>query len=264
MSAPLPLAPEPPRITAHGLHQMLSARYARPEWHLEGEVTLEGRRLDALAFNLWAARERRIIGFEVKVSRADLMRELRDHTKAEGAARWLDAFYLVIPSRLCTPDEVPAGWGLLEAQGSRLVTRRQPVFATYSASMSRELAARLIDRLARSTEEDARREVALLRGEIEARTQKQYDERHAQHVEQERAELTTLRANHAELLGVLGVESRAWDAHESALRAAGVYARLARDGTTVRRQLERAQATLSDQLAALRGALDALPVEAEP
>ncbi|VTR77235.1 hypothetical protein [Cellulomonas hominis] len=52
-------------------------------------------------------------GFEVKVSRADLLAELRDPAKAEGWSRYCDRWWLVVPDAGIVGDDLPDGWGLL-------------------------------------------------------------------------------------------------------------------------------------------------------
>ena len=73
--------------------------------------------MDAVAVGLWWSLELRMHAFEIKTSRADLRRELRQPEKALEAARYADTFSLVVPENLkVTTDELPDGWGLYKVK----------------------------------------------------------------------------------------------------------------------------------------------------
>lgn len=62
-----------------------------------------------------------IYGHEVKVSRADLLTELKDPTKAERIKRFCDYWYLVVSdSSIIKPAELPDDWGLIVKAGDKL------------------------------------------------------------------------------------------------------------------------------------------------
>ncbi len=134
--------------TARDIVDALEVRYARPEWHTERELTLQGRRLDFVAFNLWGARGYRTAGFEIKVSRSDLLRELSEYRKTELWTQVVDQFFIVAPGKLVDPSELPDGWGLLELRGSKLFTKKQAAIGA-GTTLPRELCARMLDRLHR-------------------------------------------------------------------------------------------------------------------
>lgn len=60
---------------------------------------------------------RMLHGHEVKVSRGDWLRELRDPTKADTWRQYCDRWWLVAPAGVARPDELPTGWGLLVPVG---------------------------------------------------------------------------------------------------------------------------------------------------
>lgn len=72
----------------------------------------------------WGARQS-IHGFEVKVSRADWLTELRDPEKADAWARYCHYFWLAAADRHIVRDDLPAGWGLMvpHGPGLRVVVR---------------------------------------------------------------------------------------------------------------------------------------------
>ena len=139
-------------VTAADLSVEIRNRYQPPEWHLEAEVTLQGRRLDMVAFNLWGARSYRVVGFEIKVSRGDWLREIADFQKSQEWLNVVDQFFVVAPGGLVRVDELPAGWGLLELRGSRMYVKA-PATARPGTTLPREIAARFFTRLHRTVDE---------------------------------------------------------------------------------------------------------------
>lgn len=114
-----------PSLNASDLCKRLAVAHAAPEWVTFFEVRdgagWDRRTADAISMNLWKSRGLTLRGFEVKVSRADLKRELADPAKAEGVARFCDEWYLVVPRGLVKDEaqDVPAGWGIMEADEAK-------------------------------------------------------------------------------------------------------------------------------------------------
>lgn len=106
--------------------------HAHPEWAVFQEVadatgSRASRRADAVALNLWPSRGLELRGFEVKVSRGDLQREIADPSKAEAVGKYCDTWCLAYPAGLIKPsDRIPLPWGLFEVseKGGRYV--KQP------------------------------------------------------------------------------------------------------------------------------------------
>jgi len=69
-------------------------------------------RADAIAVNLY---KNEIVGFEIKASRGDWLNELKHPEKAERIKKFCDFWYVAAPKDLIKPDELPNGWGLMEA-----------------------------------------------------------------------------------------------------------------------------------------------------
>jgi hypothetical protein len=65
-----------------------------------------------------------LTGFELKVSRADWLREMKDPTKADPIKQFCDRWYLVIGDSKVVkyPHEIPSGWGLKLAEGDKIIT----------------------------------------------------------------------------------------------------------------------------------------------
>ncbi len=135
------------RMNAAEVRGLLWHKYAGDKgWHVENEVTVDNRRLDVVAFNLWGARQYRTVGFEIKVQRGDWLSELRDFRKSAEWTSIVDQFYVVAPKGLIKADEVPRGWGYLEVRGTRFFTVAQPETRS-SGTMPRELMARYLLRM---------------------------------------------------------------------------------------------------------------------
>lgn len=184
------LAPEPETTapvvlnTPHA-RDLLRKRYPAPEWALMEEVapsTGGGTRYaDAVAVNLWQSRGHAIHGFEIKVSRSDWLRELKDPSKAEPVYRYCDHWWIVAPKGIVKAGELPPNWGLLEVRAASLVQveaakRLEPVPITraFFASLMRrghEQVTSLAERMQRQAVNEARAEVdQRVQQEVERRT----------------------------------------------------------------------------------------------
>lgn len=82
------------------------------------------RTCDALALALWESKGFELHGHEIKCSRSDWLRELKDPSKAEAVAAYCDRWWLVASSAdVVRRGELPDGWGLLVQSGARLTAR---------------------------------------------------------------------------------------------------------------------------------------------
>lgn len=73
------------------------------------------QRVDAIAMHLWPSKGLELIGFEIKVSRADWKRELKMPDKCEHVKQFCDRWYLVVYDLkvIKYAEELPTGWGLM-------------------------------------------------------------------------------------------------------------------------------------------------------
>jgi hypothetical protein len=84
------------------------------------------RTIDAVSLGLWPSRGMLLDGYEIKVSRSDWLRELKNPAKAEEFAGLVDRLWLVVSDPEIVKDgELPDNWGLLavKANGLKLVTQ---------------------------------------------------------------------------------------------------------------------------------------------
>lgn len=79
-----------------------------------GETGYGGlRTCDALALSMYAGKGYALIGHEIKCSRSDWLRELKDPAKADAFRRYCERWWLVATEGVAQVDEIPDGWGLL-------------------------------------------------------------------------------------------------------------------------------------------------------
>lgn len=117
------------------------------------------RTADALVMQLWPSRGLHLEGFEIKVSRSDWLRELRDPTKADEFARWCDKWWIVAPDGMVKTSELPDTWGLMavktgvvqetilgpvEEPPAKLVTVRAAAVRDVPASIPKTLLASML------------------------------------------------------------------------------------------------------------------------
>ncbi len=73
------------------------------------------RTVDAIEVGLWPSRGHRFTGYEIKVSKSDFRRELKDAEKGQESAKFLSAYSLAVPKSLgIAAGDVPDDWGLVE------------------------------------------------------------------------------------------------------------------------------------------------------
>ena len=110
------------------LLQLLSQRYQPPSGafipeFVAGTGAYSNSRADALAMELWESNGWEIHGFELKVSRADWLRELKvwNTEKATPVKRFCDRWYVVAANSKIVKyaDELPRGWGLMFAEDDK-------------------------------------------------------------------------------------------------------------------------------------------------
>lgn len=121
----LPATPEP--VTERVMLDLLHDRFGfisdnggipKPRFvnaeHVRARTGFDTRTLDFVAIDTWASGKNARHGVEVKVSRSDWLRELKEPSKSELFRRWTTHFWLAVSDQgVARPDELPEGWGLL-------------------------------------------------------------------------------------------------------------------------------------------------------
>ena len=133
----LPLEAEAPKWTEKTVLDAIEPRYRKPGNGGSGEYAFmrqvrnaagfdASRTFDAVAVHLWPSRGFTVDIIEVKVSRSDWLRELRDPAKAEAAHQLGDRFIVAAPAGIVQTGELPPGWGLIEVTPKRVRMVAQP------------------------------------------------------------------------------------------------------------------------------------------
>ncbi|MBQ9000520.1 MAG: hypothetical protein IJ087_01550 [Eggerthellaceae bacterium] len=112
-----------PKITTADIRVLLHEKYGdhRKFAYAEEVGNATGleqkRRLDAVAVNVYKSNNYSIEGIEIKVSRADLRRELQDSSKHNIFFDWIDYYSLVTTEDVLAAtrrEEIPPKWGIYE------------------------------------------------------------------------------------------------------------------------------------------------------
>ncbi len=106
---------------------------------------------DAVALSLWPSRGIELHGHEIKISRGDWLRELKDPGKAEPIQKYCDRWWLVLGDPdIIKPGELPPTWGLMAVKGGQLRAlieapklERQPWTPEFVASFFRSVSENL-------------------------------------------------------------------------------------------------------------------------
>lgn len=100
---------------------------------------------DAVAMDLWPANGLELHGFEVKVSRADWLTELREPDKATVVGQFCHRWWLVVPDRdVVRGEELPADWGLLVIGGNGKLRAAKAAPKRQARQMPRSFVAALL------------------------------------------------------------------------------------------------------------------------
>lgn len=118
----------PSKVTASDIRAALLKHFAPPSHRVFFEVsndtgTKASRWIDALAVGIWPSTGHEIIGIEIKVSRSDWQREMKDPAKAQSLMRFCTRWFLACPDGLVKPDELPATWGMLALKDGTIRTK---------------------------------------------------------------------------------------------------------------------------------------------
>jgi hypothetical protein len=164
------------------LYERYSARHGNGQRYavavqVRSHAGFDARRTaDFVAMDLWPSMRLTLHGHEIKVSRSDWLRELKDPSKAAEFVPYMNCWWVVVAdARIVRDGELPDDWGLMAMRGGlltvvRKATRRDalPLTPTRLAALLRSVAcsATVLERR-RIEREQARREA--FRGHDRAR-----------------------------------------------------------------------------------------------
>jgi hypothetical protein len=116
----------------YALHQRYGIRYGNGQRYavaaqVRSHAGFDARRTcDYVAMDLWPSKGLLLHGHEIKVSRSDWLRELKDPSKAAEFIPYMNCWWIVIADRrMVRAGELPDGWGLMAMNGPVLVTVRK-------------------------------------------------------------------------------------------------------------------------------------------
>ena len=81
-----------------------------------GVSVVGDQRIDLFALNVWPSSGHERVAYEIKVSRSDWLRELKDQDKSLAARLLANRFVIAAPVGLVKRSELPEGWGLVEVR----------------------------------------------------------------------------------------------------------------------------------------------------
>lgn len=189
----------------------LRARFCAPEWALFFEVAdatgaRHQRWADAVAMNLYPSRGLEVHGFEIKASRSDWLRELKNPEKSAPVQRYCDRWWIVAPAGVIAEGELPPTWGQYEAQpGGKL---RQVVAAPKleAQPVTRDFIAAMLRRASAADEDIVKAAV-----QVEVARQREYDRQHIEReIESRTSRHKALQEQVDEIERVSGVKINGW------------------------------------------------------
>jgi hypothetical protein len=128
---PEPVPPAHPKLTERDMLDLLHRRYGQQSYngavsarryicaeHVRARAGFDTRTADFIAVDTWESSMRQgwltVHGVEVKISRSDWLRELKDPSKAAEGMHYASHHWLAVPHASIVRDgELPDGWGLL-------------------------------------------------------------------------------------------------------------------------------------------------------
>lgn len=78
-----------------------------------GQSRAKRRAVDALAVSVYPSRGLYLAGIEIKITRSDWVKELREPDKAADIQRFCRFWYMACPTGVIPEGEVPPNWGLI-------------------------------------------------------------------------------------------------------------------------------------------------------
>jgi hypothetical protein len=205
------MATETEYMSERDVVAMLKRKFPMPEYvSLTGVRDKAGwanRTADMISVSVWPSRGLELHGFEVKVSRSDWRRELKEPAKAEAIAGFCDRWWIAAPKGVVPLDELPATWGLLEIKGGKVFTTKQAP-KMEAKELTRNFFVALLRRYAEQT--IYREDVA---DEVEA-ARKRGEESGKSHIGYELARLRELKTAVDKFEAEAGVHISSWNGGE--------------------------------------------------
>lgn len=205
----------------------LQKKFPAPEYAVFLEVSNgTGGKLtnyaDALVFGLYPSRGLERQGFEIKVSRADWLKELKNPAKAEKIAQYCDRWWVLTAPGIVEPGEIPPRWGHMEFNGKQFRIK-VPAPALTPIEPTREFLAAVMRRAGERDQEMAKLAMAAeLEELVESRTSEyQHDRRMAVD------ELARLKSRLEDIRQTTGIDLNTWRPQASVVNQLRIAEQLA-------------------------------------
>lgn len=213
-------------ITTAEVKALLRSRFCQPEWAVffeVGDSTGSGQRrwADAVAMNMYPSRGLEVHGFEIKVSRSDWLRELKNPEKSAPVQRFCDRWWIVCPKDIIHPGELPPTWGHYDVTQSGL---RQVIAAPKlePTPVDRNFTAALLRRSAGASEDEIAAIVERHRNDLEAK----FDERLKREVSHRTTKGDAALLKIAEFEKRTGISLSGWRSTEDVAKAVNLVQEL--------------------------------------
>ena len=170
--------------TAKDVLGAIFSRHTGPEWVNFAEVadstgSRARRRADAICMNIWPSKGYAIHGYEIKVTRADFIHEMKDITKAQAVSKFCDFWWLAVPVGLVAVEEVPASWGLMELHKNGLKIKKQAPQKEEPETMTRGFVASLLRESRKTDDAYIQHQIESRQAAREAEFERQLEMRHS-------------------------------------------------------------------------------------
>lgn len=240
------------------LETLLATRYSPPAWAFLREVPdgtgfAKSRTADAIAMSLWPSRGLDLHGFEMKKSRGDWLKELKNPKKAEAFVGFCDYWWIVAEKDVVKPAELPSTWGLLVRAGKTLRAKHEapkldadPPDRAFLASVFRQIST-LKDKYVLKTEIDKELREQFREGLDRGKEIGKHE------VERDRKELDQREVQIKEFERASGLKIPRWNG--GADLGAAVKLVQASQNDQHARRVERMASSLEDTVLELRGVL---------
>jgi hypothetical protein len=202
-------------MTAADLEDMIRKRHDGPGWVVLNEVSNgtgynAKRRADAIAIGIWHSHGHAIHGFEVKVARSDVQRELGEPWKADAVGKYCDYWWLVISDeKIIDGLVVPESWGILAPKrGVLRIVRKAPKLKAkpFDRSFFASLVRNVVETWVPKHEHDALKETS----RAEAKAELEHEQERRYHREDAEAQLEALKKRVAEFESAAGIQIDRW------------------------------------------------------
>lgn len=201
--------------TYDSLETMVRRRHEGDGWAVFKELgnatgSRVSRHADLVAMGTWPSHGYEIFGYELKASRGDTKKELRDPAKSDAISRFCDYWYLVIADKTMIEGLIiPKTWGVLAPiKGALRVVRKAPKLK--AKDVTRAFVAAMVANMARQWI-PAEKHRAVIE-DWNRRLQERVADESTWKAKQESEELARLKKTLADFESASGIKLHNWNA----------------------------------------------------